>query len=152
MARKSAQMFHIRFFPENFICVAYAGAQAPALRDIIEGAAVCVTGKLMDPEFVRSITGRYIPFTAAVAKGFARGARGRGKNRILLLLRKRGGTVLGTLLLNLSPADLEKLDAFEQVPEVRVRSRISVAIGARERTVYTYLHRTDRLSGVDSSS
>ena len=132
-------MFEISFFEEKFAWVAHAPRTKITLEDLTEGDAVFVSGKLMDPEFVRKLTGRYVPFTAAVARNYSRSERGRGKNKTLLLQRKPGGMVLGVLLLKLTQADKDALDEFEQVPAVREKTPIRVTIGAHERTATTFL-------------
>ncbi|UCD57934.1 MAG: gamma-glutamylcyclotransferase, partial [Candidatus Hydrogenedentota bacterium] len=112
-------MFKITFFPEKFVWVAHPEEIRITPEDLTSGDAIFVTGKLMDPEFVRQLTGRYIPFTAAVARDYSRGERGRGKDKTLLLEPKPGGMVLGVLLLKLTQADNDALDRFERVPETR---------------------------------
>ena len=132
-------MFEITFFEEQFAWAAHPARTKVTLEDLTEGDAVFVSGKLMDPEFVRSVTGRYIPFTAAVARDYCRGERGRGKNKTLLLQPEPGGMVLGVLLVKLSQGDRDALDEFEQVPAVRERVSIRVTVGAHERTATTFV-------------
>jgi hypothetical protein len=132
-------MLKTTFFEKHFVWVAHADTDEISLDDVTRGEAVFVSGKLMDPDFVRGIVGRTVPFTSAAAKNFARGERGRGSNRMLLLEPSSGGFVLGVLLLKLTPSDLEALDKFEQVPDVRRRAPIEVVIGSLERTATTYL-------------
>lgn len=132
-------MLKTTFFEKHFIWVAHAETDEISLDDVTQGEAVFVSGKLMDPDFVRDIAGRTIPFTSAVAKDFARGERGQGSDRMLLLEPSSGGFVLGALLLKLTPSDLETLDKFEQVPNVRRRASIDVVIGSLGRTATTYL-------------
>ena len=132
-------MLKTTFFEEHFVWVAHSERDEISLNDVVEGEAVFVSGKLMDPDFVRDIVGRPVPFTSAVAREYARGERGQGKNRILLLESSAGGFVLGVLLLKLTPSDLTALDKFEQVPDVRRKASIDVVVGSLERTATTYL-------------
>jgi hypothetical protein len=132
-------MFEITFFEKKFVWAAHPAQTGVTLEDLTEGDAVFVSGKLMDPEFVRNVTGRYVPFTAAVARDYCRGERGRGKNKVLLLQPKPGSMVLGVLLLKLTQADKDALDEFEQVPEVREKVSVRVTIGAHERPATTFL-------------
>jgi len=132
-------MFKITFFPDKFAWIAHRPETGVALEDLTGGDAVFVSGKLMDPEFIRGLLGRYVPFTAAVARDFSRGERGRGKDKVLLLRPEPGGMVLGTLLLKLGPADQDALDRFEKVPEMRTRAPIRVTVGTCERTATTFL-------------
>lgn len=132
-------MFTITFFEEKFVWVAHPREAEISLRDVTDGDAVFVSGKLMDPEFVRNIVGHYVPFTAAVASNFARGERGKGKNKTLLLEPKTGDMTLGVLLLKLSRTDSDSLNEFEQVPHLRKRVSIPVTVGAHERRAYTFV-------------
>jgi hypothetical protein len=134
-------MFEITFFTEQFIWVAHPKGANITLSDVTDGDAIFVTGRLMDPEFVRGVTRRHIPFTAAVARNYCRGERGRGKKKTLLLESKTGEMVLGTLLVKLTQADKDALDNFEGVPAVRRKVPIRVTIGAFTRTATTYLLR-----------
>ncbi len=132
-------MLETTFFEEIFCWVVHPKGVRITLTDVTEGDAIFVTGKLMDPEFVRNVTGRYIPFTAAVARNYARGERGRGKKKILLLESRPGGIVIGVLLLKLTRSDMDALDRFEQIPQLRHRSTIRVTVGALERDAVTFL-------------
>lgn len=132
-------MLETTFFEKHFVCVTHPRGIEVSLRDVAEGDAIFVTGKLMDPEFVRKVTGRYVPFTAAAARNYARGERGRGKNKTLLLEPRPGGLALGALLVKLTRADKDSLDSFERVPELRRKVRIRVTVGALERTATTFL-------------
>lgn len=134
-------MFEITFFAEKFIWVAHPKGMRITLNAVTDGEAIFVTGKLMDPEFVRGVTGRYIPFTSAVARNYARGERGRGNKKTLLLEPKRGEMVLGALLVKLTQADIDSLDIFEQVPAVRRKAPIRVTTGEHMRVAITYLLR-----------
>jgi hypothetical protein len=134
-------MFAIAFFEEKFVWAAHPPKMKISLRDITDSDAVFITGKLMDPEFVRDLTGHYVPFTPAVARNYSRGERGRGKHKTLLLEPMAGGMALGTLLFKLSTADQDALDRFEHVPGLRKRVPIRVAIGATERIAQTFLLR-----------
>jgi hypothetical protein len=134
-------MFETAFFPDDFILAFQPEQDMLRAHDVLEGDAVFVSGKLMDPQFVRQVVGRYLPFSSAIAIGFERGERGEGENKVLLLERKRDAIVLGILLLKITPDDLILLDAFEQVPSVRERVKISVIIGSLQRTAYTFLPR-----------
>jgi hypothetical protein len=127
------------FFEEHFIWVAHPRQEHIALRDATHGDAIFVSGKLMDSEFIRTVTGRYVPFTAAVARNYKRGERVRKRKRTLLLEAGRGSIVLGVLLLKLTQADNDALDRFEQVPDIRRRVSIPVTVGAYERTATTFL-------------
>jgi hypothetical protein len=133
-------MLQTTFFPEHFIWVAHPANVKVTLRDVTHGDAIFVSGKLMDPEFIRKLTGHYVPFTAAVARNYARGERGRGKKKTLLIEPHPGGMVLGTMLLKLTQGDKDALDTFEQIPQgVRRKVPIRVTIGAYERTATTFL-------------
>ena len=134
-------MFTITFFEEKFVWVAHPPETKVSLRDVTDGDAVFVSGRLMDPEFVRNVVGHYIPFTAAVARNYSRGERGKGKNRKLLLEPKTGKMALGVLLLKLTRTDKDSLDKFEQVPNLRQKVSIPVTVGAHERHAYTFLLR-----------
>lgn len=135
-------MFETTFFEDYFVCVAHPKDEKFALRDLTDGDAIFVSGKLMDPHFIKKVTGRYIPFTSAVARNYGRGERGRGKTKTLLLEPSPGGVVLGTLLLKLTQSDKDALDKFEQVPDVRRKTPIRVIAGAYERTAITFLPNT----------
>ncbi len=134
-------MFRITFFADSFSWVAHPPEIKVEARDLTEGEAIFVSGKLMDPDFVRKITGRYIPFTSAVATDYARGERGTGEKKTLVLVPKQGEWVLGSLLMKLSPTDLEALDAFEQVPAIRHKTPIRVRTGTIERMATTFIPR-----------
>jgi hypothetical protein len=134
-------MSKITFFPEQYAWVAHPAEVNVSLDDVTEGEAVFVSGKLMDPEFVRGITGHYIPFGAAVARNYTRGERGRGAKKTLVLEHRPGGAVLGAILLKLTDADIRALDAFEQVPKIRRKTEIRVSVGACERMASTYVPR-----------
>ncbi|GAB4344741.1 MAG: hypothetical protein Kow0099_24370 [Candidatus Abyssubacteria bacterium] len=134
-------MFKITFFPEQFIWVAHPEGMKLSLADVTEGEAVFVSGKLMDPEFVRGVTGHHVAFTAAMARDYERGERGSGNEKMLLLQPRPGAVVLGTVLLKLTRADIDALDRFEQVPALRTKSPLRVTIGAHERMATTYLLR-----------
>jgi hypothetical protein len=133
-------MLGTTFFPEHFIQVGHPVDAKVTLRDVTHGDAIFVSGLLMDPEFIRDLTGHYVPFTAAVARNYARSERGRGKNKTLLLEPSPGGVVLGTLLLKLTQHDKDVLDTFEKIQEgVRRKARIRVIAGNYERTAITFL-------------
>jgi hypothetical protein len=133
-------MLTTTFFPEHFIWVAHPKNAKVTLNDVTRSDAIFVSGKLMDPEFIRTLTGHYVPFTAAVARNYARGERGRGKKKTLLLEPRAGGLVLGTMLLKLTQADKDALDKFEQIPQgVRRKVPIRVTVGAYDRTATTFL-------------
>ena len=132
-------MLETTFFEEMFCWVVHPKSVKIALDDVTEGDAIFVTGKLMDPEFIREVTGRHIPFTAAVARNYARGERGRGKKKTLLLEPRPGGIAVGVLLLKLTRADMDALDRFEQIPQLRHRATIRVTTGALERDATTFL-------------
>ncbi len=133
-------MMKTTFFPEHFVCVVHAEDVKVTARDVTEGEAIFVSGFLMDPEFVRNITGRYIPFTAAVAKDFTRNERVSGGERILILEPKAGSSVLGTLLLKLEEKDIRALNSFEKVDEgLRRKASIRVIAGTCERAASTFL-------------
>ncbi len=132
-------MLETTFYEEHFIWVIRPGDVSVTLRDVTRGDALFVSGKLMDPEFVRNVTGRYVPFTAAVARNYARGERGRGSKKTLLIEPRPGEVVLGVLLVKLKQEDLNALDRFEQVPEMRHKAPIRVTTGAYERTATTFL-------------
>jgi hypothetical protein len=133
-------MLRTTFFEEHFIWVTHPKNVKVTSRDVTHGEGIFVSGKLMDQEFIRNLTGRYIPFTAAVARNYARGERGRGRKKTLLLEPHPGGMVLGVLLLKLTPADREILDNFEQIPgAIRRKAPIRLTVGAYERTATTFL-------------
>lgn len=128
------------FFPDLFVCVTHDDDVKINAKDITEGDAIFVSGFLMDPEFVKKIVGRLIPFTAAVANDFRRGERGSGKEKVLMLEPHPGSFVLGTLLLHLQKEDVDALNSFEKVSEgLRRRASIRVTLGTCERTAFTYL-------------
>ncbi|MBI5119317.1 gamma-glutamylcyclotransferase [Candidatus Poribacteria bacterium] len=133
-------MLKTTFFTDYFLWVAHSDNEEVMLRDVTKGDAIFVSGLLMDPEFIHKLTGRYVPFTAAVARNYARGERGRGKKKTLLLEPKPGGMVLGVLLVKLTQSDKDALDKFEKVAEgVRRKAPIRVTIGTLERTATTFL-------------
>ena len=133
-------MLKTTFFPEHFIWVAHPKSAKITLDDVTHGDAIFVSGLLMNPEFIRTLTGRYVPFTAAVARNYRRGERGRGKKKTLLLEPHPGGMVLGTMLLKLTQGNKDALDKFEQIPQgIRRKAPIRVTIGAYERTATTFL-------------
>ena len=132
-------MLETTFFEEIYLWVVHPKGMKITLDDITEGDAIFVTGKLMDPEFVREIIGHHVPFTAAVARNYARGERGRGKEKTLLLEPRPGAIVVGVLLLKLTRSDMDALDRFEQIPRLRRRATIRVTAGALERDAVTFL-------------
>lgn len=127
------------FFEKYFVWVAHPPNVKIEGRDVTHGDGIFVCGKLMDPEFIHKIAGRYIPFTTAVARNYARGERGRGSKKTLLLEPATGKIVLGVLLLKLEEADKAALERFEQVPAVRRKVSIPITTGALERTATTFL-------------
>jgi hypothetical protein len=133
------ELLKTTFFQEFFVWVAHPSNVNVGIRDVTHGDGIFVCGKLMDPEFIREITGRYIPFTAAVARNYARGERGRGPKKTLLLEPAAGKIVLGALLLKLEQADKEALERFEQVPDVRRKVSICITAGALARPATTFL-------------
>jgi hypothetical protein len=72
-------MFAIAFFEEKFVWAAHPPDTKISLGDITDSDGVFVTGKLMDPEFVRDVVGHYVPFTSAVARNYSRGERNRAR-------------------------------------------------------------------------
>lgn len=133
-------MLETTFFPEHFIWVTHPKNAKLNLRDITHGDAIFVSGLLMDPEFIRRLTGHHMPFTAAVARNYARGERGRGKKKTLLLEPSPGDMVLGVLLLKPTQADTDALDKFEKIAEgIRRKAPIRVIVGTYDRTATTFL-------------
>ena len=127
-------MLKTTFFEEHFIWVAHPQDVKVTRRDVTHGDAFFVSGKLMDPEFIRKLTGRYVPFSGAVARNYAR-----GQKKTLLIEPRPGAVVVGVLLVKLTQADKDALDKFEQIPEVRHKAPIRVTVGACERTATTFL-------------
>jgi len=133
-------MLKTTFFLDHFIWVTHPENTKLSLRDVTHGDAFFVSGLLMDPEFIRKLTGHYMPFTAAVARNYARGERGRGKKKTLLMEPSPGDMVLGVLLLKPTQADTAALERFEQIREgVRRKAPIRVVVGTYERTATTFL-------------
>lgn len=127
------------FIEDLFLWVAHPLDVKITRHDVTRGEGIFVCGKLMDPEFIRKVTGCYIPFTGAVARNYQRGERGRGRNRTLLLEPGAGKIVVGVLLLKLSQTDMDALERFEKVPDVRRKVMIRVTAGALDRMATTFL-------------
>jgi hypothetical protein len=133
-------MMKTTFFPDFFVCVTHDEHVKITAQDITDGDAIFVSGFLMDPEFVKKIAGRRIPFTAAVANDFRRSERGSGKEKMLILEPDPGSFVLGALLLQLEEKDVDALNSFEKISEgLRRKASIRVTVGTCERDASTYL-------------
>ncbi len=84
-------------------------------------------GSLLDPALRRRLLGRTVTTLPARLSGFER-----RRARHCYLVKRRGGAVEGLVLANLDGCELERLDAYEEVPRLYRRRRCKVvAPGAR---------------------
>ncbi|MFH1539200.1 MAG: gamma-glutamylcyclotransferase family protein [bacterium] len=95
-----------------------------------------VWGFLMAPRFIRKLLGHKAAFAPAVLKGWKRSADGDS----FQLKKQKDGVVSGVVLIGLSKKDVEKLDAFEQIPDVMIKRRTNVLIGDRKVGTFIYLN------------
>lgn len=95
-----------------------------------------VWGFLMDPRFIRKLLGHKVSFAPAVLKGWKRSPDGDS----FRLKKQKDSVVSGVVLIGLSKKDVEKLDAFEQIPEVMLKRRTKVLIGDRKVGTFIYLN------------
>lgn len=80
---------------------------------------VFVCGALMDPTFTAAVIGRPPATCPAVARGFIRSSAEINGQQIPFLVPSPGSITQGAALLGLTEHEIEKLDAFEQTPQIR---------------------------------
>jgi gamma-glutamylcyclotransferase (GGCT)/AIG2-like uncharacterized protein YtfP len=95
-----------------------------------------VYGTLTDPERVRALTGKQFERLEATLSGFERVNSPLGYP---FILPKPGASVRGVLLLNVDPASLEQLDAYEAEGDLYRRQVVAVEVADRRVTAMTYV-------------
>ena len=98
-----------------------------------------VWGFLMDPEFIRGLVGRVIPFAPALIRGYRRETFLKDGKRGFRLIPQPEGVVMGVALVGPTQEEVAALDRFERVPEVMVKQRIEVTVGDLKREAGIYL-------------
>ena len=130
-------MFEITLVKEIFAIVAHPPGGFVDPRECERRVFVC--GSLMEPKFLANLLGHEAAMAPALARGHIRGWGETDGKKFHFLRADPGGTVHGVVLLGLSDADMEKLEQFERVPEVRRRADIEAAIGDVALPAVTYL-------------
>jgi len=113
--------------------------RVPPAEELERGELTFVWGFLMDPRFLRGITGRAVPLAPAVLRGYRRETFVKDGARGFRLLPDRDGIVTGVVLIGVRHDEAAALDRFEQVPRVMVRKKVRVTVGDLEREAWVYL-------------
>jgi gamma-glutamylcyclotransferase (GGCT)/AIG2-like uncharacterized protein YtfP len=95
-----------------------------------------VYGTLTDPERIRALTGKRFERLEATLSGFERVNSPLGYP---FILPKPGASVRGVLLLNVDPASLGQLDAYEAEGDLYRRQVVAVEVADRRVTAMTYV-------------
>jgi gamma-glutamylcyclotransferase (GGCT)/AIG2-like uncharacterized protein YtfP len=93
-----------------------------------------IYGSLLDPDRRAEIIGRPTTAIPAVVHGYERARR-----RYWFIRPRESAIVCGAILTDLTPAELAVIDAYEEVPDLYTRERISVTLAddsIRECQVY----------------
>jgi gamma-glutamylcyclotransferase (GGCT)/AIG2-like uncharacterized protein YtfP len=93
-----------------------------------------IYGSLLDADRRAEIIGRTSCGIPAVLHGYER-----AKHRYWFIRAREGAIVSGAILTDLTPAELATLDAYEEVPDLYTRERVSVTLAGnsiRECLVY----------------
>jgi len=132
-------MFQISFFPSNGLLIIHPPEFPVRSDDVFEHDLLFVWGDLMNPHFVREITGRFIAFAPSVLTGFARKAEKIGEGYSFSLIPREDSFVQGVILIGLTEDDLNALDRFERCPAHMVRKKVEVKVGDLPRIAQIYL-------------
>jgi gamma-glutamylcyclotransferase (GGCT)/AIG2-like uncharacterized protein YtfP len=95
-----------------------------------------VYGTLTDPERVTALTGKQFERVDATLSGFERVNFPLGYP---FILPNSGAVVRGVLLLNIDPASLVQLDAYEAEGDLYRRQGVMVQVGDRRVAAVTYV-------------
>jgi gamma-glutamylcyclotransferase (GGCT)/AIG2-like uncharacterized protein YtfP len=82
-----------------------------------------IYGSLLDPNHRAEIIGRPVAAVAASLHGYER-----GKRRYWFIRPCGNGTVEGAILTDLTAADIEVLDRYEEVPRLYTRELVTVTL------------------------
>ncbi len=130
-------MYKVTWFEDCLLDVVHPAGRRIGREILDDPNATFVWGKLMDPAFIKQLTGRPAPFCAAEIRGYAR-----VPTRDFYALRHRkGATTQGVVLLGLTDKEVAALNEFEQIPHVMERRRIEVVMGNMRRKVFFYIKR-----------
>ncbi len=105
---------------------------------------VFVAGDLQDPEGWTALIGRQPAFAPAVGYGLRCASLDVGGRRVLFMLESDDPhrTLLGTLLLGLSPAEVDRLEASLMDRGLRRRIEIEVVAGVRRVPALAHVRRS----------
>lgn len=97
------------------------------------GTHVFVCAALQDPERMRDLTGRALPFAPAVVRGYRRAMLdvGAGPMPFMLPSTDRGDPLPGTVFLGLSDAEVRGVEGYELAGDHRRRVDVEVRVGER---------------------
>ncbi len=106
--------------------------------DLATAELYFVWGLLMDPAFIKKLTGHLIPFAPAVLRGYRRETFLKDGRRGFNLVQDPHGIVMGVVLVGLTEEEIACLDRFEEVPHVMVKEKVQVQIGdlLRDASIY----------------
>jgi len=128
-------MFRVTWFEDSLLHLVHPEEKRITRKVLEDPRATFVWGKLMSPQFIRKLLGRPLPFCPAEIQGYARVPSG----DFYALKKKREATTQGVVLLGLSEKDVAGLNAYEQVPHVMERRRITVRMGTVKRRTFFYI-------------
>lgn len=110
-------MFEITLIKKTFTPVAHPRGAFIDPRE--SSSLIFICGSLMDPAFTATIIGRTPATCPALARGLARTSAEIGGKQIQFLTPSPGALTQGLALLGLTQPEIQKLDAFEQTPQLR---------------------------------
>ena len=134
-------MFKSKWLAEHCAVVFHPDGVRITAVDLATKDLLFVWGDLMDPEFLKGLLGRYVPFGPAILPGFRRERVRSGGKWGYRLIPDSKGAMQGVVLLRLRKKDLAILDAFEEAPEVMVQTTAQVRIGDFVREAGIYMRR-----------
>ena len=134
--------FEAHYDPDAWALVFAPTDQAP-FQGWEEGYHVFLVAALQDPGRWPSLLGRQPAFAPALAYGFRRARLDVGGELLSFMLEADDPqrALSGTLLLGLSPAELERIDTVELAGGHRRRIELEVAVGERRVDAVSYLKR-----------
>lgn len=103
---------------------------------------VFVCGPLQDPNKMRALVGRSLPFAPAVTTGFVRRwEKVEGKDYFFMIFtpNRPENILTGVVWLDLTRDDLKKIEVFELRDNVRKRVTIKVQVGDRTIDAITFI-------------
>ena len=132
-------IFFTTFFPEMCATVVHEEGETPSEKDFSGPDLYFAWGLLMDPHFIRELTGRFVSFSPAVLPGYRRSVKRQGDGWSFVLEPDPRSVVQGVVLMRMTASDIAALDRFEETEVVMDRYRARIRIGDLDTVANIYL-------------